>query len=411
MLLRRSRYHPPPVRSSKSISALGAFFVLALATAGCGSSVPSNSVAVVAGNPITTQAYKHWMFVAAKGNTQGATSAPVIVPTDPPDFSACISEVRKQIPTLSKIPDKTIKADCNELFSSLNGQVMDFLIKSYWYQAEARKQGILETSKQVLLALAKAQKQEFPSTAQFTAFLSSTGQTLADISFRVRVNQVYTKLLTRYTKKVTTARIDAYYTSHASQFATPETRNLRIVRTTSSSAAAAAKAALQAGQSWTVVAKKYSVDAATKDNGGVLLGVTNGEEEQALNAVAFSAKINQLVGPVHGTFGWYVVEVTKITPAKHASLAKETATIRQLLTSQYQNAALTALNAAVKKDWGTKTDCRSEYSMADCKGYKAPKAVATSTTPASTTPPSTTTSSSSSSSSKSKSSSSSSSSS
>lgn len=395
------------MRFSKSIAALGACFALALAIAGCGSGVAGNSVASVAGNQITTQAYKHWMFVAAKGNTEGASAAPVIVPTDPPDFSDCISQVRKQIPTLAKISKSTLRTDCAELFGSLNGQVMDFLIKSYWYQAEAHKQGIVVTQKQVLAALALAQKQEFPTTAQFAAFLNSTGQTLADITFRVRVNQVYTKLLARYTKKVTPARIDAYYTAHASAFGSPETRNLRIVRTSSEGAALAAKAALQSGQSWTVVAKRYSIDAATKDNGGVLLGVTNGEEEAALNTVAFSATVNKVIGPVHGTFGWYVVEVTKIAPATHNSLAKETAAIRQLLTSQDQNAALTALNAAVKQSWGSKTDCRADYSIDDCNGYKAPKAAATSSTStAPATPSSSSSSSSSSSNSKSSSSSS-----
>lgn len=368
------------MRVSKSISALGALFVIALAIAGCGSSVPSDSVASMAGNPITTQAYQHWMFVAAKGNTQSAASAPVIVPTDPPEFTACVKQVRKQIPTLAKIPDKTIRLDCGELFGSLNSQVMDFLIKSYWYQAQAYKQGITVTSAEVAKALAKAKAQEFPTAAQFAAFLASTGQTLADITFRVRVNQIYTKLLAHYTKKVTQASIAAYYAAHPSQFGTAQTRNLRIVRTNTESAALAAKAALQAGTSWAAVAKKYSVDTATSANGGVLLGVTKGEEEHALDTAAFAAKSNTLIGPIHGTFGWYVFEVTKITPATHQSLATATALIRQLLTSQIQTAAVTALNASVKKTWGPKTECRSEFSMADCNGYKAPATTTTTTT-------------------------------
>ncbi len=371
------------MRFPKSISALGALFVLvlsALAIAGCGSSVPSNSIASVAGNPITTQAYKHWMFLAAKGSAQGATSTPVIVPTDPPEFTACVRQVRKQIPTLAKIPDKTIKADCAELFSSLNDQVMDFLIKSYWYQAEGYKLHINVTAAQVAKVLATAQKQEFPTIAQFRAYLKSSGLTLADVSFRFRVSQIYTKLVARFNKKVTTARIAAYYAGHASQFGTSETRNLRLVRTNSQPTAQAAKSALQAGQSWAVVAKKYSIDTATKNNGGVLLGVTKGEEEHALDVAAFSAAPNQLVGPIHGTFGWYVVEVTKITPGTHQSLASATPLIRQLLTSQGQTNAENALGAAVKKDWGAKTDCRSGYSMTDCHGYVAPKATTTATT-------------------------------
>ena len=213
--------------------ALGAFFVLSMGIAACGSSIPGNSVAVMAGNPITTAAFNHWMFVAAKGNASQSTSAPVIVPNDPPDFSSCIAQVRAADPVACKTPDKAIKADCAELFSSLSSQVMNFLITAYWYQAQAHKDGITVTQAEVLKALATAKKQEFPTAAQFTAFLAATGQTLQDIYFRLRVSQIYTKLIAHYTKKVTPAAIQAYFLAHPTQFGTPETRNIRIVRANS----------------------------------------------------------------------------------------------------------------------------------------------------------------------------------
>ncbi|HEX4620373.1 MAG TPA: hypothetical protein VH208_02300, partial [Myxococcaceae bacterium] len=55
------------------------------------------------------------------------------------------------------------------------------------------------------------------------------------------------------------------------------------------------------------------------------------------------------------------------------SLAQATAQIRQTLTSQQQTNAQTAIDNRAKKDWLTQTTCRSQYAMADCKGYKAPK--------------------------------------
>ena len=131
------------MKSLRYILALGAFFVvLAAAVAGCGSSsgssagVPGDSVAVVAGNPITTKAFKHWMFVAAQGQAAQSPGSPVIVP-DPPNYTQCMADARKDIPSLKKTADKTLKADCSQLFTTLSGQVMDFLIKAYWYQASA----------------------------------------------------------------------------------------------------------------------------------------------------------------------------------------------------------------------------------------------------------------------------------
>jgi hypothetical protein len=133
------------------------------------------------------------------------------------------------------------------------------------------------------------------------------------------------------------------------------------------------------------VTQKYSVDTTTKKNGGLITGVTNGEEEHALNQVAFSAPLNQVEGPVHGTFGWYVVEVVKITPATHQTLAKATTLIKQLLTSQGQTSAASAVDKQAKKAWGATTDCRAAYAMADCAGYKAPKTTTTAT-PTTATP-------------------------
>jgi foldase protein PrsA len=349
--------------------------------AGCGSSIPGNSVAVVAGNPISVRAFDHWMYVAAKGQSSGATT-PVIVPNDPPSFTNCIKQVRADIPSLKKVADKTLKSDCGQLFTSLSSQVMDFLIKAYWYQADAYKLGIKVTSAQVAKALAAAQKSEFSTAAEFTTFLKESGQTMADILFRVRVNQLYSKLTARHPTTVTSAMIASYYASHQSQFSTPESRNMRIVLAKTSAQAQAAITALKHAQSWTKVAKQYSTDPTTKNSGGLLTDVTAGQQDAALSTAAFAAPINKLEGPIKGQFGYYALEVIKITPATKETLAKATSLIKQTLSSQRTTAAQNAVVAQAKKNWLSKTTCRALYAMADCSGYKAHK---TSTTASGTT--------------------------
>ena len=280
------------MKGLRLLLALGAFFVAAAGLSACGSGMPGNAVANVAGNPISTTAFDHWMFVAAKGNSSQSPGSPVIVPNDPPQFKNCIAQVRAQIPTLAKQSDKTIQSDCKQLFTSLSGQVMDFLIRASWYQALAYKLHIKISNAQIQQAFDAAKKQQFPTATAFQDFLNSSGQTLQDILFRVRVNQIYSKLLARHETTVTNAEIENYFRTHQSQFGTPEKRNIRIVRTSSEAAANAAKSALDSGQSWDAVVKKYSVDAATKKTGGLLVGVTEGQEEQALNTASFAAPAN-----------------------------------------------------------------------------------------------------------------------
>jgi foldase protein PrsA len=366
------------MKNLRTIPALGAFFVLiALAVSACGSGIPGNSVADMAGNPVSTKAFNHWMYVAAAGQAAQSPGQPVIVPTDPPNFDKCITQVRKQIPALKKTTDKQLRADCKQLFTSLSSQVMDFLIKAYWYQADAHKLGINVTDAQVQKALDAAKKGQFSTAAQFQAFLKQSGQTMQDILFRVRVQQVFRKLLAKHPSTVTNAQIASYYASHQSQFGTPETRDLRIVLTKTQAQANAAKKALQKGSSWKAVVNKYSTDPTTKKAGGVLKSVTKGQQDAALTTAAFSAKPNKIIGPTKGQFGYYVLEVTKITPSTQKSLAQSTALIKQTLQSQAQTAAQTAVDKHAKNNWLKKTKCRSNYAMADCNGYKAPKTAST----------------------------------
>jgi len=384
-LLRDGRRDPATIgrvgmRTRTFILALGAFFVLVAAVvSGCGSSVPGSSVAVVAGNPISLKAFNHWEYVAAKSQAAESPGQPVIVPNDPPKFTSCIAQAREQLPQLKKLKDSQLRSDCQQLFTSLSSETLDFLIKAYWYQADAHRLGIKLTDAQVQTALNTAVKSQFHTTSAYQSYLKETGQTQADLLYKFRVNQVFTKLSAKQTPQITPAAIATYYANHRSQFGTPERRNMRIVLATTAANAAAARKALQSGRSWQVVAKKYSTDPTTKNTGGVLTDVTSGQQDAALSRAAFAATVGKLVGPVKGQFGYYVLEVTKITPGTQRSLAQSTALIKQTLTSENQQAAETAVDNDARKNWQSKTTCRGVYKMGDCKGYKAPKTATTAT--------------------------------
>jgi len=382
------------MRISRKLAALAAFFVIAAIIAGCGSSVASNSVASVAGNPISLQAVNHWMFIAAKQQSaqaaQQGTSQPVIVANDPPHFTSCIKEVRGLLPTLATTKAATLRNDCNQVFKQASGEVMAFLIEGYWYQGDAHKLGVKVTNAEVNKELAKLKKAQFPTAADFTTYLKSSGFTEQDILFQVRVNLAYSKLLKRYEKPVSAAAISAYFKAHSSEFGTPETRDIHLVRTKTKADALAALSALKSGQSWDTVAKKYSEDPTARKDGGLLSNVTANQEEAAVNKAVFSSPVNKLVGPVKGLFGSYVLEVTKITAATHESLANASKTIKSLLSSQEQQNAATKVNAYSKKTWRSKTTCRTAYSVTDCSGYTPPKTTTPATTPPATTTPATT---------------------
>ncbi len=158
--------------------------------------IPSGSVAVVVDTPITRTAFDHWMYVAAKSQVAGSPGQPVIVP-DPPDFKSCIAQVHKQLPSLKKASVKTLTADCQQLYTTLSSQVMDFLIKADWIQADGARQGIAPSDAQVDRSFSKDKQQQFPNGKGYQAFLTKTGQSDQDVRFRIRVNIIFGQLAAR----------------------------------------------------------------------------------------------------------------------------------------------------------------------------------------------------------------------
>jgi foldase protein PrsA len=374
------------MRIQRKLAAIAAFFVIGAAIAGCGSSIPGNSVATVAGNPVSLASFDHWAYVAAKEQAaqyaQAGYSEPPIVSSNPTDFTSCEKALRAGIPSLRSAPTATLKSDCKQVFTSTATTVMNFLIQSDWIQATAHKDGI--SAAKLAAGFTKAFDKRFPTKAKRDAYLAATlassGQTLQDLAFTYRVQQLYAKLVKRREPAVTSQRIAAYYAGHKSNFGTPETRDLHLIRTKSQAQAQAAYSALKGGQSWNTVAKKYAADPSAQANGGMLTGISPNVEEAAVSKAIFAASLNQLTGPVKGLFGYYVLQVTKITPATQESLAQATPAIKTQLTSSEQTAAETQVLTDIRKQWKSSTTCRKpNYQTSYCSNYTAPKTTTTAT--------------------------------
>jgi foldase protein PrsA len=366
--------------------ALGAFFVPAALVAGCGG-VPGNAVATVDGNSIEKSDFDHWLNVAAKSGGQGATAVP-----KPPKFTECIAQKRKTTPKPAKgqpkVTDSQLKAQCKQEYDSLRDQVLQLLISFKWIEGEAKEMGVKVSDAEVKKSFDKQRKQAFPKDADFQKFLKDSGQTEADILKRVRLDALSNKIREKVTKgkdKVTDAQIAAYYNKNKQRFAQPERRDLRIVLTKTKAKAAQARKAIAGGQSFASVAKKYSIDQASKAQGGKLPAVAKGQQEKALDSAIFKAPKGKLVGPVKTQFGYYVFEVSNITKASQQTLNQAKATIKQTLASQNQQKALDKFVKSFRKRWKAKTDCREGYRTQDCKN--APKATPTPTPPANGAPP------------------------
>jgi foldase protein PrsA len=361
------------------ISALSAFFVLAFVLAACGG-VPGDSVARVDDTAIKKSTFNHWLTVAALSSQPPGSTAGVTVP-DSPNFTKCIASKRQQQPNPSKgqpqQTDAQLKAACEQDYQSLSQQVMQFLISAQWIQGEASDLGVHVSDKDVQKEFQKQKAQSFPREADYQSFLKSSGMTQKDIFLRVKLDLLSNKIRDKVTKgkgKVTDKQIVAYYNANRSRFGQPQRRALLVVLTKDQATASKAKAALSSGQSFASVAKKYSIDDASKAQGGKLT-VSKGQQEAAFDAAVFAAKPGALVGPVKTQFGYYVFRVTKDTPGTQQTLDQARSSIKSLLTTQNQQKALQDFVKKFQKKWKGRTDCRKGYVVATCSN--APKTTST----------------------------------
>jgi foldase protein PrsA len=213
---------------------------------------------------------------------------------------------------------------------------------------------------------------------------------VSDLLLRVKLNLLSSKIQQKVVKeksKVTPAAIQKYYNENPKRFEVAEKRNLLIILTKTEAQANKAKQEIESGKSFESVAKRVSIDPTSKSTGGKLPGVVKGQEEKALDTAVFAAKKNVLTGPIKTPFGYYLFVVQGIAVGSHQTLKQAEASIKSQLTATGQQGALSKFVKEFKKKWTAKTECRSGYMVADCKGFKAPK---TTSTAAPTTPPTTT---------------------
>ncbi|HXP29105.1 MAG TPA: peptidyl-prolyl cis-trans isomerase [Solirubrobacteraceae bacterium] len=384
-------------RSFRMTTALGAVLFALIGLAACGG-LPGDAVVSVDGKSITKDTFNHWMGVASASSATTSGAKPTI--PDPPKYTACIAAAKaasKPAKGQSAPTEAALKSQCESQYKSLQQEVLGFLISSNWVLGEASSLGVKISDAEVKKNFEKIKSQQFPKAAEFKKFLSTSGQTVSDLLLRVKLNLLSSKIQQKVVKeksKVTPAEISKYYKENPKRFEVAEKRNLLIILTKTEAQAKKAKQEIESGKSFESVAKAVSIDPTSKANGGKLTGVVKGQEEKALDTAIFAAKKNVLSGPVKTPFGYYIYEVKTITAGSQQTLKQAEASIKSQLTATQQQKALSSFVKEFKKKWMAKTECRSGYEIADCKGYKAPKTTTTSTpaaaTPTTTTPATTT---------------------
>lgn len=253
---------------------------------------------------------------------------------------------------------------------------MQLLISFEWIDGEATLRGLTVTDAEVTRSFEKQKRQSFPKESDFQKFLRTSGQMVADVRARVRLDLLSNKIREQVTAArvpVTEQAVQQYYDQHRSRFVEPEERSVRIVVTKRKAAAERARAELERGVSWKSVARRYSTDRASKGNGGRLAPLAEGAADPVFDQAVFRARKGRLVGPVRMGSDFYVFTVTKIKRERKQPLTEVKKMIRELIQSEAEQAALDAFVQDFSTRWRALTECAEGYRTSDCRNGPAPE--------------------------------------
>lgn len=308
-------------------------------------------------------------------------SGAVAVVEDVPDDIGTITEEelrRAIVQAAAESKIKPVPKPGEEQYDGLKEAALGELLSSVWVQGQAAEMGFTVTPGEVAAELKKLKEQSFQSEKQYEEFLKESHFSREDVNQRVMLQIFTTKIQNQIQEeapKPSSSEIEDYFeAAKASQFTTPESRDIRLIVNKDESKVEEAKAELEKDdsvESWEKVAKKYSTDPATKNKGGLQTGISEGAVAEPLNAEVFKAEQGELTGPLKETRGSVIFEVAKITPEKVQSLEEVESQLSSQLTEQAGQQDFTRFVRNFNALWTSRTFCDEEVVFTRCANYES----------------------------------------
>ena len=301
--------------------------LLGLFAAGCGGGsgkVPKDAVASVDGTPVPQSQFDGLITQARKSYTAQKRDFP--------------------------------KAGSSEL-QTLRNQAVQFLVQRVEFEKEAKGLGIEVSEKQVASRLAQIKKQYFGGDdKKYAKQLGQQGlsdeQVKADIRSQLVSEAIFKKVTADV--KVSDKDVEAYYAKNQDQYGQAESRDVRHILVKTKAEADKLYTQLKGGADFATLAKKFSQDPGSKDQGGKMT-ISRGQTVAPFDQTSFLLKVNTLSRPVKTEYGYHLIEpLSAIREAKTTPLKDVKDSIRQQLLQTKRNEAMTKWVDGVKKDYDGK---------------------------------------------------------
>ena len=232
---------------------------------------------------------------------------------------------------------------------------------------EVRKQATKVKFDYAVLTLDDVKKQINPTDVELKAFYEQNKQQYVN-SIPEKIKAQYIVIDTAKLKdkvQITQADLQQYYNQHQDQYRIPETVTVRHIlietptpgpdgKVDQAAVDAARKKAedivqqLKSGASFADLAKKYSQDPGSSQNGGLLPPLTKGRTVPEFEQAAFSTPVGQTTGIIRTSYGFHIIHVEARQQARLKPLDEVKPEIETVLKGQKASAEAQSLANAVQ---------------------------------------------------------------
>jgi parvulin-like peptidyl-prolyl isomerase len=321
------------------------------------------------------------IYAIAEGiGNPSVPSGAVAVVEDAPDGLGTVTQAkfdRTLLQAAAQGQVKPVPKPGDKKYEELKETALGEIFDAISIQGQAAEMGISVTPKEIAKELEKLKKQAFKTEKQYEEFLKEAHYTTADVNERVTIQILSAQIQKQVTEEApvpSKSEITDYYeAAKASQYTTPESRDIRVVKNKDKAKVEEAKKLLEKDdsvKSWAKVAKKYSTDT-TKGSGGLQSAVAEGTLPEPLGAEVFAAPQGELEGPLTEPQTYTVFEVMKITPEKVQSLDEVKSQISAQLAEQAKQEVFARFIRGYGSRWTSRTFCAPDYTFKRCANFKS----------------------------------------
>ncbi|MCM3724098.1 peptidylprolyl isomerase [Neobacillus cucumis] len=224
----------------------------------------------------------------------------------------------------------------DELYTKLVKQygsdTVDQMINDKIVEAEAGKKKISVSNSTINSEIDKL-KEQYGGEDAFNQALVDNNTTLTALKNDVK-NYLLIKKLLEPEIKITEDEMKTYFEQNKDSYATAEQVKASHILVADEKTAKEIKQKLDNGEDFATLAKKYSTDESTKDNGGELGYFAKGTMVTEFDNVAFTLPVNKISDPVKTEYGYHIIKVEDKKAAQAANYEASKAKIKETLFDQ-----------------------------------------------------------------------------